>query len=261
MIFYDYNSGGYLGGSLRYTTALPGMYSLNDSASAVPRNNLALWLDAANLNSYPGSGTTWTDMSGNGKNATLTSATLNSVFGGLINMSAPGYATLGDNFKYVSQSFSVMFHFFWNNNPTPSTTSDADHLFSKGAGYTNGYILRLTAQGQLIFTTGQSGGSQSASTYGSVLRPQENHIITVVYTYGASNTSTCKIYVNGVDVTASSVTHTNPTDNTSNFRIGANATPSAYTRGQCGFFMIYEKVLSIDEIWTIFNLYKPRYGI
>lgn len=261
MNFYNYNEGGYLGGGFRYTRALPGIYSLAETSLAIPRNNLALWLDAGNLNSYPGSGTTWTDISGNGKNATLTSTTFSTAFGGRINMASPGYATLGDNFKYVSQSFSVMFNFFWNNSALPSTINDTDHLFSKGIGYTDGYILRLTAQGQLIFTTGQTTGSQQASTYGGVLRPQENHIITIVYTYGASNTSTCKIYVNGVDVTASSTTHTDPTDNTSNFRIGANVTPNVYTRGQYGFFMIHEKALSIDEIWTIFNLYKPRYGI
>jgi hypothetical protein len=35
-------------------------------------NGLVLNLDAADRNSYPGSGTTWFDVSGNGKNATLT---------------------------------------------------------------------------------------------------------------------------------------------------------------------------------------------
>jgi len=35
-------------------------------------NGLVLCLDAGNRQSYPGSGTTWTDLSGNGKNGTLT---------------------------------------------------------------------------------------------------------------------------------------------------------------------------------------------
>jgi hypothetical protein len=35
-------------------------------------NGLVLALDAADKNSYPGSGTTWTDLSGNGYNGTLT---------------------------------------------------------------------------------------------------------------------------------------------------------------------------------------------
>ena len=34
-------------------------------------DGLVLYLDAANTKSYPGSGTTWTDLSGNGNNGTL----------------------------------------------------------------------------------------------------------------------------------------------------------------------------------------------
>lgn len=41
--------------------------------SSVVRNGLVLHLDAANVKSYPGSGTVWNDLSGNGNNGTLTS--------------------------------------------------------------------------------------------------------------------------------------------------------------------------------------------
>lgn len=34
-------------------------------------DGLVLYLDAANTKSYPGSGTTWNDLSGNGNNGTL----------------------------------------------------------------------------------------------------------------------------------------------------------------------------------------------
>ena len=44
--------------------------SLGHGASIV-REGLILHLDAANPKSYPGSGTTWTDLSGNGNNGTL----------------------------------------------------------------------------------------------------------------------------------------------------------------------------------------------
>lgn len=39
--------------------------------TSVVRSGLVLALDAANVKSYPGSGTTWTDVSGNGFNGTL----------------------------------------------------------------------------------------------------------------------------------------------------------------------------------------------
>jgi hypothetical protein len=46
---------------------------------------LQLYLDAGNASSYPGSGTTWTDLSGNGRNGTLTNGpTYSSANGGSI---------------------------------------------------------------------------------------------------------------------------------------------------------------------------------
>ena len=38
----------------------------------IVRDGLAFYLDAANTKSYPGSGTTWTDISGKGNDGTLT---------------------------------------------------------------------------------------------------------------------------------------------------------------------------------------------
>jgi len=38
---------------------------------AIVRDGLVLALDAADRNSYPGTGTTWYDLSGNGNNGTL----------------------------------------------------------------------------------------------------------------------------------------------------------------------------------------------
>jgi len=39
--------------------------------SNIVSNGLVLCLDAANTKSYPGSGTTWSDLSSNGNNGTL----------------------------------------------------------------------------------------------------------------------------------------------------------------------------------------------
>ena len=53
--------------------------------SRIVTDGLALCLDAANSKSYPGSGSTWTDLSGNGNNATLTNGpTYSSANGGSI---------------------------------------------------------------------------------------------------------------------------------------------------------------------------------
>jgi hypothetical protein len=46
-----------------------------ETPPSIVTSNLTLWLDANNLDSYPGTGTTWYDLSGNNNNGTLKSAT------------------------------------------------------------------------------------------------------------------------------------------------------------------------------------------
>jgi hypothetical protein len=49
--------------------------NINVYDASIILNNLVIWLDANNASSYPGSGTTVTDLSGNGYTNTLTGAT------------------------------------------------------------------------------------------------------------------------------------------------------------------------------------------
>jgi hypothetical protein len=68
-------------------------------ATTVVTSGLEVYLDTSNASSYPGTGTTWTDLSGNGNNATLINTpTYNSNFGGYLNFSATSleYATIPD---------------------------------------------------------------------------------------------------------------------------------------------------------------------
>ena len=56
----------------------------------VVTDGLVLALDAADTNSYPGSGTTWSDLSGQGNAGTLVNATYNSSNGGYIYFDGTG---------------------------------------------------------------------------------------------------------------------------------------------------------------------------
>ena len=55
------------------TTAPPTTTTTTTTASPIVTAGLVLNLDAGNSSSYPGTGTTWFDISGNSNNATLTS--------------------------------------------------------------------------------------------------------------------------------------------------------------------------------------------
>jgi hypothetical protein len=65
--------------------------------TSIVKDGLVLYLDAANQKSYPGSGATWYDLSGNGSDATL--------------VNAPGYVSAGSpylTFNGTTQTASVL---------------------------------------------------------------------------------------------------------------------------------------------------------
>ena len=79
---------------------------ITDSNQKIVSNGLILNLDAAQLRSYPTTGTTWTDLSGNGYNATLVNGpTFNSANGGSIVFDGTNdYALVSSVVNYKSVS-------------------------------------------------------------------------------------------------------------------------------------------------------------
>ena len=81
-------------------------------ATGIVTQNLVLHLDASNASSYPGSGTTWTDLSGANRNATLQSGmTYSSGEGqGSIVFTPTTYATSHDSkqIDYANQAWQEL---------------------------------------------------------------------------------------------------------------------------------------------------------
>jgi len=91
-------------------------------------DGLVLLLDAGNTKSYPGSGTTWTDLSGQGNNGTLTNmdgANLDSANGGSF--------TFDGTDEYVSETSSLS-DSFWQGNWTASFWVNFDTLNTTTTG-------------------------------------------------------------------------------------------------------------------------------
>ena len=71
-------------------------------------DGLVMALDAANPKSYPGSGTTWFDVSGNGNNATLNSVTHKSDNGGVFETAGALTSYIDNNtINLTSTNFTV----------------------------------------------------------------------------------------------------------------------------------------------------------
>ena len=96
-------------------------------------DNLILYLDAANTNSYSNSGTTWNDLSGNGYDATLTNGpTYNSDNGGYFIFDGTNDHAVIDSSFQVSTSGTYSFEAWIYK--TATSVNNAGMLISGGYG-------------------------------------------------------------------------------------------------------------------------------
>jgi hypothetical protein len=221
-------------------------------------DGLVLALDAADKNSYPGSGTTWADLSGNGNNGTLTNGpTFSSANGGSIVFD-------GTN-DYIIDSSTV-------NMPTGSSsrtiqmwvypTTNTNNFVQLGIGFGGNqvYIVQYYRIGSpdYIFTDGVNGGNNL--TISGAQLPTLNTWNFVVFGNSGQNYF---YYLNGV----SRLTGTWPvTLNTvgQKYVIGNRDDGSGFNipiSGSIGLVNIYNRALTESEILQNYNAQKSRFGL
>lgn len=213
--------------------------------------NIVLLLDASDTLSYPGSGTTWTDLSGNGNNGTLTNGpTFGSANGGSIvfdgiddYVSVPNAALLNS----TTQTISVWY--MSTSLPARSATIVGKH---DAFGSYNGYNI-LT--GNTIQIKGPQNGA--AFSYGP-----GNALVSVWYfaTLTMTINGPTEFYVNGVSVGTG--TTPNFTMSSNELRIGRSSDSfwSIFT-GRVAYVSIYDRILTSVEILQNYNATKSRFGL
>ena len=215
-------------------------------------DGLVLTLDAGNSKSYPGSGTTWTDLSGNGNNGTLTNGpTYNSSNGGSL-----VFDGVDDRVQTVSnagvsganaRSLCVWVY------PTELTTNKFYSAVRLGSD-ADGQLFEILLFGNTI--TGHffgSGFNFSASSGKTLL----NNYSYVVMTYSNPNV---RIYVDGV-LRGTSGSFTLNTFNTL-LRSGDPAYyEHFYYKGRIPNIQLYNRALTETEVSQNFNALRGRFGI
>ena len=220
-------------------------------------DGLVLALDAGSENSYPGSGTTWTDLSGNGNNGTLNVEGIGTVSASLDTMAFDGSSsdiiTLTDSsFDTVfsgSSSWSIQFvaSFIGSNSYYP--------LFSKGSSRNNlGPGFTVHGYDGRIEGGDGSSGYDVYSFFGSDLRNTGFNLLTITYDgtniRGYKNTTLKKTYewTSGIgDTSAYDV------------KIGDFWGPTF--EGYIDIVRFYNKTMSQTEITQNFNAQRNRFGI
>jgi hypothetical protein len=233
-----------------------GLVKTNDFADASiiaspPSSGLILHLDAGNSSSYPGSGTTWTDLSGNSNNGTFSAGvSYSSANGGFLSFNGSAYVNCGNTASLRSPStgftaFTIVY-------PTNWSTGVWQTVLSKGD---NSYRIQ-NRNSNYAYNFGTSGLSEVDTGSNTFIQPNNWYINACTF-----DGSTKRIYINNVLDKTKSVTGTIQESNF-NLYIGSNEqTGTRFYTGRIAVVLLYNRALSETELTALYNLYRGRYGL
>jgi hypothetical protein len=219
---------------------------------------LVLDLDAGIKGSYPGVGTTWTDISNNSNNGTLTNGpTFTSADYGAIRFDGVDDYVDVTNTADNLPNFTVGCWF----KTTVTTSGLPAMLVNKLVNYSNGAgwgLFQVNGDVRFIFQTNGSLWGVYYTT-GQLINDGTWHSATAVLSNGLLN----RIYINGTPVGTTLVQGTPWTtySNSGNIRIGTAQNNQYFFSGSIGNTQIYNQFLTQFQVWQNFNSYKVRYGI
>lgn len=216
--------------------------------TSVVTNGLVVHLDAANKKSYAGSGSTWTDLTGNNYNANLSSTGSPPTYG-------PGYFTYnGTSNESLITNPGALTRFTVEAWAYPTGYSGAACVVSDSyPGTTSQINYCINAQGAWFGGLYQAGWYYSPSMAWTLNAWQQ-----VVYTFDGTNQS---IYVNGVSGGSTTTYSGNPGNSTVGVKIARRWDIADYMAGRVANIKIYNRALSLQEIQQNFNALRGRYGI
>jgi hypothetical protein len=226
------------------------------------QDGLVLSLDASDRNSYPGSGATWTDLSGNSNTGTLVNTpTFSSANNGILtfngsnqyvstliqNLSRPCTFSTWVNFNNLT-GFQTIF-----GQDTSTAISRGRFYFQKAGATTEGLILNVVNFSIVL--------SNNAIVTVNAINPV---VTNQWYNYSAVLTTTAlSLYENGTLQNTVSNSDTFLTPNTTivlNAGYFSNAI-SDYVNAKSSVFLIHNRALSAQEVRQNYNAQKTRFGL
>ena len=213
--------------------------ALNYSPRIV-RDGLVLALDAADKNSYPGSGTTWYDLSGNGNHATLYN-------GPTFSTSNIGCFTFDGSNDYADISLNLR-----TSNNTIMVIGRYVSLTGRIlGGISNNYLCGTWN----TYTSQFFGEGWISGPYGS--QDTNWHIYHGSTNNGGSGTpSGTKFYNNSTELVVGSGGY-----GPNGIRIGSDGVYNEYANCQVAYVAAYNKCLSKEEVLQNYNAFKTRFGV
>jgi hypothetical protein len=226
--------------------------TIRDTVPSIVTTGLQLYLDAGNASSYPGSGTTWTDLTVNGRNGTLTNGpTYSATNGGSIVFDGT------NDYVQCTGSLTVTAATFVTWIRRNGTAGDFDGiLFSRGTG--------SNITGLNFFTSNQLGYHWNAagSTYlfasGLTIPDLTWCMIAMSVTSTAATLYLCQ----SSGITTATNTTSHPSNVLDDIKIAWDeASVTRYFNGNIAIAQIYDIALSAGQISQNFTADRGRFGV
>jgi hypothetical protein len=223
-----------------YVVDLPGVVT----------TNLSMFLDAGNASSYPGSGTAWTDLSGNSRNGTLTNGpTYTSADGGSIVFDGT------NDFVQCSGSITATAATFVTWIRRNGTQSDYDGIiYSRGSVATGIQFFGTT--NRIAYTW---NNAVNTYTWNSGLTIPDLTWCMIAVSVTSSSATAYLCQSSGITSATNTVSHTSTT--LDDIKIGQDDLGGRFFTGNIATAMIYDRALSAGEITQNFNALRGRYGL
>ena len=214
-----------------------------------------LYLDAGNTASYPGSGTTWTDLIGGKQFNLLNGPGYDPGNGGKIYFYAPGgqYAECNTSLPTLNIWSVGVWHYYTGANVGPSPCIVTE-VYPGTNGTINYALGTLNDDSPLLKVGFFTAGWNETTTPYTLTANTWNYIV------GTYDGNTIKLYVNN---TLIATTNTNTLSYSSNggIRLMRRWDNGEYWDGYLSTVGIYNKSLTPGQISGIYNTTKSRYGL
>lgn len=218
-------------------------------------DNLVLHYNPSRIESYPGTGTSLTDLTGNGLTGSMSNITYSNATFGFNGTTSQ--VSIADNplLEPGSGSWSIE---AWFKPTTINGTVIGKYSFG-GAGTNISYALRLV--GSNAIRADISNGSNVITTDDFIIKA--NNWVHMVYVWDRTN-SAIYTYANGVlKQTKANTSVTSNLNTTTDLYIGSynGGEYSQYFTGQIGEIRMYKKALSATEVLKNYDASKSNYGV
>tara|TARA_R100001463_G_scaffold130452_1_gene189870 strand:+ start:560 stop:1333 length:774 start_codon:yes stop_codon:yes gene_type:complete len=237
-------------------------------AAGIVTADLLIHVDASVPASYPGSGTTWTDLKANYNGTLVNGPTYSSDDGGQIVFDGTDdlcdFGNVTEQVEATAFTMQMWFNLDDNthNNRLWGRRRNSDNKIISGWVHSNGSVYFFNANdtaNQNAFKTGQTFNEDTWYNVAWVFDGS-----------GATNADRAKIYLDGSELTSLSFgsngvpTETFDFPSYEKFQIGSDRPTTQFSNqrleGSIGEFMQYTSALEASDVLANFNATKSRYG-